>query len=171
MVWVNPDGLVVRFPGDDRIVHGGEYPGAGTLREIEVEFDAADITTTPAILDYNIIIPSNSVIQEVVVISEVPVSGGAATGFDFGLKRLDATTELDHDGLVNDILSASLSEAGEQTTLTAADALAGALVGTETTRAGLFCANTNGGTYTAGHVVLKVKLYVKDAAPVPTLVD
>lgn len=168
MVWVNPDGLVVRFPGDDRIVHGGEYPGAGTLRTIEVEFDFADIGTTPTLLDYNIIVPSNSTIQEVYLISETAAT--LATSFDFGLFRLDATTELDHDGLINDVLLANLNVNGEQNVYTAGVAGAGALVGTETTRAGLFSA-TRTGTVGVGHGILQVRLYVKDAAPVPTLVD
>lgn len=168
MVWLNPDGLRVFFPGDDRIVHGGEYPGAGTLRVIEVEFDFADIGTSPTVLDYNIIVPSNSTIQEVTIISETAAT--AATSFDFGLFRLDGTTELDHDGLINDILLASLNVNGEQTTLTAGVSLAGALIGTETTRAGLFSA-TRTGSAGVGHGILQVKVYVKDAAPVPTLVD
>lgn len=168
MVWVNPDGLVVRFPGDDRIVHGGEYPGAGTLRTIEVEFDFADIGTTPTLLDYNIIVPSNSTIQEVYLIAETAAT--AATSFDFGLFRLDATTELDHDGLINDVLLANLNVNGEQNVYTAGVSGAGALVGTETTRAGLFSA-TRTGTAGVGHGILQVRLYVKDAAPVPTLVD
>ena len=168
MVWVNPDGLRVRFPGDDRAVHGGEYPGAGTLRTIEVEFDFADIGTSATVLDYNIIIPSNSTIQEVVVIAETAAT--AATSFDFGLTRLDGTTELDNDGLVNDILLANLNVNGEQTTMTAGTTFAGALIGTELTRAGLLNA-TRTGTAGVGHGILQVKVYVKDAAPVPTLVD
>lgn len=168
MVWLNPDGLRVMFPGDDRIVHGGEYPGAGTLRVVEVEFDFADIGTSATVLDYNIIVPSNSTIQKVVVISETAAT--AATSFDFGLFRLDGTTELDHDGLVNDILLANLNVNGEETTITAGATFAGALLGTETTRAGIF-SGTRTGSAGVGHGILQVHLYVKDAAPVPTLVD
>ena len=168
MVWNNADGLRVMFPGDDRIVHGGEYPGAGTLRVIEVEFDFADIGTSATVLDYNIIVPSNSTIQEVTIISETAAT--VATSFDFGLFRLDGTTELDHDGLLNDVLLANLNVNGEQTTVTAGQTFAGALIGTETTRAGLFSA-TRTGSVGVGHGILQVKVYVKDAAPVPTLVD
>ena len=168
MVWVNPDGLVVRFPGDDRIVHGGEYPGAGTLREIEVEFDFADIGTTATLLDYNIIVPSNSRIQEVILIAETAAT--AATSFDFGLVRLDATTELDHDGLINDVPLANLNVNGEQNAFTAGSTNAGALLGTTTTRAGLLSA-TRTGAAGVGHGVLKVFIYVPGWAPVPTLVD
>lgn len=167
-VWNNADGLRVRFPNDDREAHGGEYPGAGTLRTIEVEFDFANIGTSATVLDYNIIVPSNSRIQEVVVIAETAAT--AATSFDFGLTRLDGTTELDNDGLVNDILLANLNVNGEQNTITAGTTFAGALVGTETTRAGLLNA-TRTGTAGVGHGILQVKVYVKDAAPVPTLVD
>jgi hypothetical protein len=168
MVWVNPDGLRVLFPGDDRIVHGGEYPGAGTLRIVEVEFDFANVGTSATVLDYNIIVPSNSRIQEVVLIAETAAT--AATSFDFGLFRLDGTTELDHDGLINDVLLASLNVNGEQNTYTPGSSGAGALVGATTTRAGLF-SGTRTGTAGVGHGILQVKLYVPAAAPVPTEVD
>lgn len=167
-VWNNADGLRVRFPNDDREVHGGEYPGAGSLRTIEVEFDFANIGTSATVLDYNIIVPSNSRIQEVYLISETAAT--ALTTLDFGLFRLDGTTELDHDGLINDVALASLNVNGEQNVFTAGVSGAGALVGATTTRAGLFSA-TRTGTAGVGHGILQVRIYVPATAPVPTLVD
>lgn len=167
-IWYNADGLRVKFPNDNRIDNGGEYPGAGAYRVIEVEFDFANIGTSPTLLDDNIIVPSNSRIQKVVLIAETAAT--AATSFDFGLFRKDYTTELDHDGLINDVLLASLNVNGEENVYTAGVAGAGALVGTTTTRAGVFSA-TRTGTAGVGHGILQVHLYVPAAAPVPTLVD
>lgn len=168
MVWVNPDGLRVLFPGDDRLVNGGEYPGAGTLRCIDVEFDFASVGTSATILDYNIIIPSNSRIQKVTLIAETAAT--LATSFDFGLMRLDGTTELDWDGLINDVLLAAINVNGEENTYTAGVGVAGALLGTTTTRAGLLT-GTRTGTVGVGHGILRVDLYVPAAAPVPTEVN
>lgn len=164
MVWVNSDGLRVHFPGDERIVSGGEYPGAGELRVIEVEFDAADVGTSVTILDYDVIIPRNSRIEQVELVSETAFTN--ATSFDFGLTRLDGTTELDNDGLINDVALASINANGEKNTYNVGTSGAGALIGTTTAYPGYLNA-TRTGTAGVGHGVLRVKLYVpsEDANP------
>lgn len=164
-VWLNGDGLRVYFPGDLPDTTGGEFPGAGEFREITVELDVADLTTTPAVLDNFIIVPRNSRIHAVRVTAETVAA--TITSVDIGLKRLNGTTELDHNGLVDQLVLASLNVAGETNTITAGGTSAGALVGTTTAYPGLLCANIAGSAGT-GHLVVTVVLYVPGTDANPT---
>lgn len=159
MPWTNADGLLVYFAGEPRTFQGGEYPGAGANRTIEVEFDLAGRTGTAAVLGAPwVIIPRNSVIESVEVISETPAVGG--TNVDVGLQRFNGT-EYDYDGLVTDILLANINVAGEKTVITAGATFAGALVGTETIYPSYLTTNV-AGTFSAGRLVVRVNIYVKD---------
>lgn len=160
MPWTNADGLTYFFAGELREYQGGELPAAGANRTIEIEVVAADLTTTAqAFGEPWIIIPRNSVIESVEVISETALVGG--TSIDIGLMRLDGTTELDYDGLVNDLPIANLNVTGEKNVITAGVTYAGALVGTETAYPG-YLTVLETGTFSAGHLVIRVNLYVKD---------
>jgi hypothetical protein len=162
MVWTNKDGLRVRFPSDELgTVIGGEYQGAGATRVIEVELNAVDLTTSAQAFGAPyLIVPRNSVIEEVEVISEVALAGG--TSIDIGLQRLDGTTELDYDGLANDLVIASLNVDGEKNVLRVGSTSAGALIGTETAFPG-YITVLETGTHTAGRLVIRVVVRVKDA--------
>lgn len=160
MPWTNKDGLTHFFAGELRQFEGGELPAAGANRTIVAKFNAADLTTTAtSIGDPFVIVPRNSVIESVEVISETALVGG--TSVTVGLKKLDGS-ELDHDGLVSALVIASLNVDGEKNTLTAGTTSAGALVGTETTVPG-YLSILGDGTFSAGTVVVRVNLYVKDA--------
>lgn len=164
MPWDNNDGLRVFFAGELRQYEGGEFPGAGANRVIEVEIAATEINTTASnsFGDPWIIVPRNSVIESVEVISETALTSGGTPTLDVGLIRLDHTTEIDYDGLVADLPLANLNVQGEKNVLTAGVTYAGALVGTETTYPGYLVASLSTGTYTAGRLVVRVNLYVKD---------
>ncbi len=161
MPWINEDGLLVRFPGDALgTVAGGEYPGAGANRVIELEVDAADLTTTATAFGAPyLIVPRNSVIESVEVISETALVGG--TSIDIGLQRLDGTTEIDYDGLVDGLVIASLNVDGEKNVLNVGSTSAGLLIGTETAYPGHITVLETG-TFTAGKLVIRVNIYVKD---------
>lgn len=160
MVWRNSDGLTVYFAGELRRFDGGEFPGAGATRTIEFEVNAVDLTTTPTAFGAPwVVIPRNSVIESVEVISETPLTGG--TSIDIGLVRLDGTTELDYDGLVDGLVTANLNVAGEKNVVTAGTTYAGVLVGTETAYPGHLTVLETG-TFSAGRLVIRVNLYVKD---------
>lgn len=160
MAWNNNDGLTVFFAGELRQFDGGEYPGAGANRTIEIEVDLASLTTTPTPFGEPwVIIPRNSVIEQIEILAETAAVGG--TNVDIGLVRLDGTTEIDYDGLVVDLLTANINVQGEKTIVTAGATFAGALVGTETAYPGHLTLNA-AGTYTSGKLVVRVKLYVKD---------
>ncbi len=166
MPWTNSDGLVVFFSGESRSFQGGEYPGAGPYRTIEIEVDLAGLTGTPTSFgDPWVIIPRNSFIESIEVIAETAAVGG--TNIDLGLVRRDNTTEIDYDGLLVDFVTASMTPAGKKTIVTVGSTSAGALVGTETAYPGYLTLNASG-TYSAGHLVIRVNLYVKDDDLVPT---
>jgi hypothetical protein len=161
MVWVNSDGLRVRFPSDDRgVVNGGEYPGAGEHRVIEVEINLPDVGTSATILSHDIVVPRNSFIEQVELLAETALGG--FTALDVGLIRLDATTELDYDGLIDGAPVADFAAAGNRVTYIQGSDEHGALIGTETAYPGLVTALRTGSAGT-GRAVLRIKLYVKDA--------
>jgi hypothetical protein len=166
MSWTNSDGLLVRFD-HEKIVRttGGEFPGAGSLREVVFKVDVADLTTTPTLIEgEGIIFPRNSRVEEVEVVAET--AAATITSVSFGLKRLDRSTELDHDGLVAALVVASINAAGEKNTLTPGSTSAGALIGTTLAYPGLPVAYIAGSTGT-GVLVVRAKLYVpgEDANP------
>ena len=163
-VWNNKDGLRIMFPGDRTPSRGGEYNYGTELKCWEVEVNAASIGTSPTILDYAPIIPRNSRIEQIEVVSEIACT--AFTSLDIGLSKLDGTTEYDYDGLVNDITLAMLNVNGEKNVINAGTTYAGALVGATTTMPGYITA-TRTGTAGVGKLVIRVKGYVpeKDANP------
>lgn len=163
MVWFNPDGLRVYFAGERRQFDGGEYPGAGATRVIEWEVNATAIAATAGGLGLPwVIIPRNSVIESVEVISETAATSGGAATLDVGIVRRDGTTEVDFDGLVAALPLANINVQGEKNVLTAGQTNAGALVGTETAYPGYLTVRYNTAAYTAGRLVVRVNLYVKD---------
>lgn len=160
MTWKNNDGLLVFFAGELRQFEGGEYPGAGANRTIEIEVDAASLTTSAVSFgDPWVILPRNSVIESVEVISETALVGG--TSVSVGLVRLDGTTPISTTGLVSALPIANLNVDGEKNVLTAGVANAGSLVGTETAYPAYLTALA-AGTFSAGRLVVRVNLYVKD---------
>jgi len=161
MAWINDDGLKVRFDAE-RItrVEGGEYQGAGANRVIEIEIDAASIGTSATLFGEGVIVPRNSRIDKIEVVAETALTN--LTSIDLGLQRLDFTTELDYDGLVNDILLANMNVNGERTEVVAGGTFAGALVGTTTLYPGRFVA-TRTGTVGVGKLVVRLYIYVPGA--------
>lgn len=164
MPWTNADGLVVFFSGESRSFDGGEYNGAGANRVIEIEVPATSINSTASnsFGDPWVIIPRNSVIESVEVISETALVAVSTPVLDVGLIRRDNTTEIDYDGFVVDLAAGNLNVAGEKNVFTAGSSGAGALVGTETAYPGYIVVSASGGTYSSGRLVIRVNLYVKD---------
>lgn len=161
MPWTNADGLTYFFAGELRAFDGGEYPGAGATRVIEIEVPATEITTTATSFgDPWVIVPRNSVIESVEVISETALTTG--TTIDIGLVRLDNTTEIDYDGLAALLPIANLNVEGEKNVLTPGVTYAGALVGTETLYPGYITVREVG-NFGAGRLVIRVNVRVKDA--------
>lgn len=168
MVWLNPDGLLVYFSGERRQFQGGEIPAAGPNRTIDWEVNATAVTTTATALGRPwLIVPRNSVIESIEVISETALTSGGTPTLDVGLIRFDNTTEYDYDGLVAALPLANLNVDGEKNVLTAGVTYAGALVGKETDRKSYLTVRLSTGSYTAGRLLIRVNLYVKDVDQSP----
>lgn len=160
--WFNSDGLYVKF-GTNEATPGvaGEYGflADGNDHVIEVRLDLATLTASNVIVDQNVWLPDNARITKLEVITTEAATGG--TNVDVGLVRFDQTTEIDFDGLLVDFLTASMSTVGEtivlyqNTTVPAATAGTGALVGTVLTNPGYITAAASG-TYTTGEVKLRI---------------
>lgn len=162
MAWINEDGLKVRFDHEKIVrVEGGQYAWGGEYVTIEGEIDAVDIGTSATLIGDGIIVPRNFRVESVEVISETALD--AITSLDIGLQRLDYTTELDYDGLVDAIVLASMNVNGEKTVLTAGVATAGVLVGATTVYPGRLTVLRTGGPATVGKLVIRVKGYVPGA--------
>lgn len=158
----NADGLLVYYGGELREIAGGEFPSAGSIRILEWEVPATSFTTTAApVYPGFVIIPRNSVIDSIEVQSETALTG-TATGFDLGIQRLDGVTEYDYDGLVANMLIAAVNANGEKNVLSAGVGVAGALVGNETAYPGHLSIRSIGGTFTAGRLLVRLRIYVKD---------
>lgn len=159
MSWINPDGLKVRFDHEKIVrVEGGEYNYGTPLKVIECEIDASAIGTTATLLGEGIILPRNSRIESVEVMAEVGVN--TLTAIDIGLQRLDFTTELDYDGLVDGALLASIDTDGEKTVYGVGTALAGTLIGETTLYPGRPTILRTGSAATLGRLVIRINHYV-----------
>jgi hypothetical protein len=163
MPYKNHDDLWIFFPGDNRTVHGGEWPSAGAFREIEVDYDLSTLTAgTVTLVDPAILIlPRNSTIESVQVFAETAATGG--TSVDLGLQKFDGTA-LNNTGILAAFPIASLTPQGKETSVTVGSTGAGALIGTTTTVPGYFVITANG-TFTAGKVRIRVKVFVPGADP------
>lgn len=162
MAWINDDGLKVRFDAE-RItrVEGGEYNFGTPLRTIEVEVLGTAIGTTATLIADGVIIPRNSRIESVEVVAETALD--ALTAFDIGLQRLDYTTELDYDGLVDGALLATVDADGEKTVYNLGSTAAGTLIGETTLYPGRLTILRTGSAATVGKLIIRVNLYVPGA--------
>lgn len=164
MVWTNNDGLLVKFGTEEaELGAGGHVKTMGALDVIEVEILLTDLTTTAAVVDQHIVVPSSSRIEKIEVVSETAATSGVAVGgsatLDIGLVRLDRSTELDHDGFVAALALSSINVSGELNTLAPGVTSAGALVGTTLANPGVITARYAVAAYTAGKVVVRVHFY------------
>lgn len=162
MPWTNSDGLLVYFGGEARSFDGGEYPSAGSIRVIEWELPATSIGANPATFGAPwVIIPRNSTIDSVEVQAETACTSGGSAVLNLGIQRFNGVT-YDDDGLVAALPLANLNVNGEKNTLSAGVTYAGALVGTETTYPGYLVADYDTAAFTAGRILVRLRIYVKD---------
>ena len=85
-VWVNDDGLEVRYGLDKSVTRkGGETRHDGSLNEVIVIINGTDVPSADAPIDKKVVIPSGCYIDEVVLnVTTAFTSGGSAT-LDIGL--------------------------------------------------------------------------------------
>lgn len=168
MPFYNADGLYVRYGAEKvGVVQGGEYQGAGALRTIELEINAATLGTTSTILAEGVIIPRNSRIEQVELISETALTN--LTSVDVGLYRLDNTTAINDAAIVSAVPLSAINANGKKNTYVVGTTNAGTLIGTTTAYPGLISARRVG-TVGVGRLILRVFIYVPDQEPVSNYV-
>lgn len=158
MVWLNDDGLTVKFGTEEADAgKGGAYSTLGALRMAEVEITGTSIASTATLVDRHTIIPSGARIEKVEVVAETAFTSGGAATLDVGLVDQDETTAIDDDGLVAALALTSIDADGDVVELVQGSTGHGALVGTTTSNAGYLTVHYGTAAYTAG--VGKVRVY------------
>jgi hypothetical protein len=160
MAYFNSDGLLLKY-GTERGLptQGGEYKTYGRLHEIEIQIDMTKLTDPTETIQSDVtILPSGVIIQEV----EIDVKTAAATGvaIDIGLTRLDRATELDYDGIVAALATASIA-AGKKIVITNGSTSAGALIGGSALAnpAYISASRTTATAFTAGYIVVTIRYW------------
>jgi len=111
-LWVNDDGLEVRFGSEKATAYkgGSQIAGDGNLHEIEVTITGADVPTTDAPIDKKVYLPPNAYIDEAVLVVDTAFVGVNAT-LDIGLMNVDGDgtfSTLDDNGIDAAIATATL---------------------------------------------------------------
>jgi hypothetical protein len=172
-VWTNSDGLHVKFARDGAdLAQGGQYSTLGPLQCTEIKIDYTDaLSATPACVGgtagaLNPIIPGGVRIENVEVIAETAFTSSGTIGsatFVLGLKKLDRSTELDHDGFTtSSFVGSSLDAQGEYTNVRLGVTGVGALIGATTSEAGYVCVSNSAHAshpYTAGKATVRIYWY------------
>ncbi len=163
---MNSDGLMVWFGTSEATKGtGGQFSTAmGNLHLTEfkdVALATVAASTSPYILDDNVLIPNGARIEKVVVIVTTETAGANAN-LDLGLVDQDRSTQIDFNGLLAaaDIFNAGTDVDGiyvyEPLGQSAATTEAGALLGTVLTNTGLVTANYDTAAFSAGVVTIRI---------------
>lgn len=159
--WINSDGLVIQLGETEATLgKGGSYEdvvGGSIVTEFVLNFGDIPLTTA-TVVDQSVVLPSGYILESVELVAETAVTSGGAATIDFGLQRLDRTTELDYNGIVAALAITALNAAGKRVVIQNGSTGAGALFnGAATSFPGVFTANCLVAALTAGKV--RVKLY------------
>lgn len=162
-IWVNADGLIVNLGNTEATLgKGGSYEDyRGGSQCIEFVLSSTDIPlTTPTVVEQTVTLPAGVILETVEIVAETAVTSGGAATINFGLQRLDRTTELDYDGIVAALAITSLNAAGKRVVIQNGSTGAGALFnGTATANAGVFTINALVAALTAGKIRIKLFFY------------
>ena len=153
--WTN-NGMTRKY-GPDRTIPqtAGEYRTVAELREIEVKIDLTKLTQTETVQSDTVFFPKGMKIEQI----DIFVDTAAATGIaiDLGLVKSDRTTEIDYDGFLAAMPTATLA-AGAKVTLVKGGTNVGALVGGTTTSVGyITCSATTATAFTAGSIRVRIR--------------
>ena len=176
--WYDNDGLLRQYGAQKaNPTTGGDYLSYGDTREIEVTLTLANLTTTATLAALTTFIPvgvGQVFIEEVTYDTEVGMTVGTATAFSVGIGNivypatystiggasLPAITTINDTAFINGALNATVTTAGQRTTLVTGSTGAGSLIGTAssaTTVANYITAKSVGGTYTGGVVKVRIR--------------
>ncbi len=158
--WLNNDGLYIKSGTDEGTVGKAGTPTSyGNISVSEFEITLTDLTSSAAILNDHVTIPSGVILHKIEVIAEVAATSGGSATLDVGLVRLDRTTAIDDDGIVAALALTSIDAEGDVVELVQGSTGHGALVGTTMANAGLVTAHYNAAAYTAGKVIIRIHYY------------
>lgn len=165
MGWYNSDGLYVKF-GTEEATAGkvGMVRTAGPQQMAEVFLsDLTTLTSTAAILDYNLVIPKNARIEKIEVIAQTAATSGGSATLSLGLVRTDTTTNVSDTALISALALTAYDAAGETTSITAGGTGAGSSIGTTLANNGYITVKYGTAAFTAG--ALRIRIYfVRDLA-------
>lgn len=161
--WTNADGLVIQLGNTEATLgKGGTYDdvrGGSTCIEFVVQHTDIPLTTA-TVIDQMVTLPAGVILETVEIIAETAVTSGGSATIDFGLQRLDRTTELDYNGIVAALAITALNAAGKRVVIQNGSTGAGALFnGTATANAGVFTLNALVAALTAGKLRIKLFFY------------
>lgn len=162
MTWTNSDGLIVKFHRElGTTTKAGEFATVANGDQHVVEMTLSPMTaltaTAGVVQDQHVIIPANSRIEKVEIITVTAATSGGSAVLNIGLARLDRTTEIDNDGLVAALALTAIDTVGETASLVKGSTGAGALVGTTIgANAGVITADYDTAAYTAGAIKVKI---------------
>jgi len=170
MVYVNPDGLVLKFGTEKATANtAGEYGDALRDRQfIEVKIDLTTLTTTDKVQSYQVFFPKNARIESVQIAGLTAAVTGSSALLNVGLSRTDLSssggvgTQVDFDGILAAATTAQMT-LGIETTITKGGTSAGALLGSgaaATANPAYITAATTTGTYSAGLVNVRIAYMV-----------
>jgi len=159
MAWTNSDGLRVAFGSEEATVStAGAYNKKDMEHEVEAVLTLTAITASAALVGSNtLVIPKGARITRLKIIAETAATSGGSATLNFGLQRLDRSTELDYDGFIAALAKTAYDAAGETTDITVGSTGAGALIGTTLANPGYLTADYDTAAFTAG--VLRIKLF------------
>ena len=159
--WMNSDSLYIKYGPDKATAgKGGEYRGYTDLHEVQLKLDLTTLTQTETIQSDSVFLPAGARIKEVETLTHTAAATGVAV--DLGLiKASDRSTEIDYDGLLAAIPTASMNAAGEKNIFSDNTTYDGALVGTTLAYTGMVSASATTSTaFTAGIIYVTIRYYM-----------
>lgn len=170
--WLNSDSLYVKYGTDEGISPnsaGATLEGSGR-ETIEIVLDLTTLTETETIQNDVCVIPDDSLIESIEVVTLVAAATG--TAIDVGTVHTSRNTSdseytADPDSLLAAFITATMSEVGEYTFMSAVAASAvpagtttkGTLIGEVTTAPLLITASrTDSTAFTAGRILIRLKV-------------
>ena len=161
--WTNSDGLTIYYGAAENYQHGeGEYRTNGLLREEELVFNLADLTSTDTAISRQIF-PWGKVLEKVEIIADQPATGGGT--LDVGFVNTKTGAAIAAQGAVAALPTASINAEGLDVVLTRGATNAGTLLGTVVAATKgtniAITAKYNTTAFTGGRVRVKLFWYKK----------
>lgn len=159
-VWVNPDGLAVKFGAEEGAIGkvGSLEDTYGEMQVMSIHFDYTDVASAAQILDYTAMLTSGSRLVRASILCETAATGTNAV-LNVGLIKEDFSTAYDADGLIAAVPLASIDAAGETYESIIGATYVGSSIGTTLTEDAWITVDYDTAAFTAGKWVVTVFYY------------